>query len=95
MANFIENSDRAPELLSTNLQTVITPVANFVATLTQLPAMTVELVGDDEVVYGTFSLTTVGTEVKSGLLTALPAKMRFRVTSAGSGRFTIKTVITP
>ena len=95
MANFIENSNRQPELVSTSLQTLITPVANFVATLTELPAMTVELVGDDEVVYGTFSLTTVGVEVKSGLLTALPARMRFRATSPGGGRFNIKTVITP
>lgn len=95
MANFIENSDRAPELVGTNLQTMISPVANFIATLTELPAATVNLVGDDGVVYGTFNLTTVGTEVKSGLLTALPAKMRFLVTSAVAGRFNIRVVITP
>lgn len=95
MANFIENSNRAPELLGTELKSLITPAANFVATLTELPAATVDLVGDDGVVYGTFNLTTVGTEVKSGLLTALPARMQFRVTSAVAGKFNIRTQINP
>jgi len=93
MANFIENSNRQPELVGTNLQTMITPVANFVATLTELPAATVDLVGDDGVVYGTFSLTALNTPVSSGLLTALPARMQFRVTSAVAGRFNIRTQI--
>jgi hypothetical protein len=95
MANFIENSNRAPELLETSLKSLITPVANFVGTLTALPAATVEIVGDDDVVYGTFNLTALNTEVSSGLLTALPARMKFRVASAVAGLFNIKIVITP
>lgn len=93
MANFIENSNRAPELLETNLKSLITPVANFVGTLTALPAVTVDIVGDDDVVYGTFSLTDVGVEVESGLLTALPAKMRFRAYPGSAGQFNIKVVV--
>ena len=93
MANFIENSNRQPELVGTNLQAMITPAANFVATLTELPAATVDLVGDDGVVYGTFTLTALNTPVPSGLLTALPARMRFRVTSGSAGRFNIRTQI--
>lgn len=94
MAQFIDNSNRQPELVSSSLQTLLIPSANFVAVLTELPAMTVQLVGDDGVVYGTFNLTTVGVEVKSGLLTALPARIRFLVTSPGRGRFSIRVVIT-
>jgi len=94
MAHCIDNSNRLPEQLSSSPQTMLTPVANFVAVLTELPAMTVEIVGSDEVVYGTFDLTTVGATVKSGLLTALPARMRYRVTSTGRGRFSINVVVT-
>jgi hypothetical protein len=94
MSNFIENSNRAPELLESQLKSLITPVANFVATLTEGAGITVELVGDDEVVYGTFTLTALNVPVASGLLTALPARMRFRVT-AGTGSFNIRVVITP
>lgn len=93
MANFIENSNRAPELLETNLKSLITPVANFVGTLTALPAATVEIVGDDDVVYGTFTLDTLFQEVESGLITSLPARMKFRVTSAVAGLFNIKVVV--
>lgn len=95
MANFVDNSNRQPELLSSSLQTVLSPALNFVATLTELPAMTVELVGDNGLVYGTFNLTAVGVPVASGLLTALPARIQFRVTSTGRGRFNIRAVITP
>lgn len=94
MSNFIENSNRLPEQVESQLKSMITPVANFVATLTDGPATTVQLVGDDEVVYGTFTLTTLNVPVASGLLTALPARMRFRVTG-GTGQFNIKVVITP
>ena len=93
MANFIENSNRAPELLGTELKSLITPAANFVATLTALPAATVQLLGDDGVVYGTFTLDTVNQEVESGLITALPPRMQFRVTSPVAGLFNIKVVI--
>lgn len=93
MANFIENSNRAPELLGTELKSLITPTANFVATLTALPAATVQMVGDDGVVYGTFTLDTLHEEVESGLITSLPARMQFRVTSAVAGLFNIKVVI--
>lgn len=93
MANFIENSNRSPELVGTSLQSLITPVANFVATLTSLPGMTVELVGDDGVVYGTFTLDTLNEEVKSGLITNLPARIQFRAASPGSGKFNIRVVI--
>lgn len=93
MANFIENSNRAPELLETSLKSLITPVANFVGTLTALPAATVEIVGDDDVVYGTFTLDTLFQEVESGLITSLPARMKFRVTSAVAGLFNIKVIV--
>ena len=90
MANFIENSTRAPELLDTSLKALLVPAANFVGTLTALPGATVDLIGDDGVVYGTFTLTTVGAEVESGLLTNLPPRMRIAVTSGpNSGRFNI------
>jgi hypothetical protein len=93
MANFIENSDRAPEYLESNLKTLITPAANFVGRLLTGPAATVQMVGDDAVVYGTFTLDTVGENVESGLITALPARMRYSVTSGpNSGRFTITVV---
>ena len=94
MSNFIENSNRAPELLESNLQSLITPVANFVATLTAGAGLTVEMLGDDGVNYGTFTLTALNVPVGSGLLTAFPARMQFRVT-AGTGSFNIKVVITP
>jgi hypothetical protein len=93
MANFIENSSRAPELLESSFKTLITPAANFIAKLTTPGTAVVELLGDDEVVYGTFSLDTFNEEVESGLLTALPSKMKFNVTSgASSARFTITVV---
>ena len=94
MSNFIENSNRAPELVESNLKSLITPAANFIATLTAGAGLTVELLGDDEVNYGTFTLTALNVPVSSGLLTAFPARMRFRVT-AGMGSFNIKVVITP
>lgn len=94
MANFIENSDRAPEYLETNLRTLITPAANFVGRLLTPGTATVQMVGDDGVIYGTFTLDTVNEDVKSGLITNLPSKMRFNVTSGpSSGRFSITVVI--
>lgn len=93
MANFIENSDRAPELLESNLKTLITPAANFIGRLLEPGRATVQMIGDDSVVYGTFTLDTVGEDVESGLITALPAKMRFNVTSGpGTARFRITVV---
>lgn len=93
MANFIENSDRAPELLESNLKSLITPAANFVGRLLEPGNATVQLLGDDGVVYGTFTLDTVAQDVESGLLTALPAKMKFNVTSGPStARFRITVV---
>jgi len=93
MANFIENSSRAPELVESNLKTLITPAANFIAKLVTPGTAVVQLVGDDGVVYGTFTLDTLNEEVESGLLTALPSKMKFNVTSgASSARFTITVV---
>ena len=93
MANFIENSDRAPEYLETNFKTLITPAANFIGRLLTPGVAVVQMLGDDGVGYGTFTLDTVGQDVESGLITALPAKMRFNVTSGpNSGRFTITVV---
>lgn len=93
MANFIENSDRAPELLESNLKTLITPAANFVGRLLETGRVTVQMRGDDDVVYGTFTLDTANEDVESGLLTALPARMRFNVISGPStARFRITVV---
>lgn len=90
MANFIENSNRTPEYVESNLKTLITPAANFVGRLTAGETATVQLVGDDDVVYGTFTLDTLNEEVESGLITALPARMRFNVTGSSlDSRFTI------
>lgn len=89
MANFIETSNKAPELVESALKTLLIPTANFVGTLTSGSATTVQLVGDDNLVYGTFVLDTLNTPVKSGLLTSLPNKIKFLVTS-GTGRFTIE-----
>jgi len=94
MANFIENSNRLPEYVDSSLKTLITPVANFVATLTAGNYAVVSLIGDDGVTYGTFTLDTLDQEVESGLLTALPARMRASA-QAGTGSFNIKVVITP
>ncbi len=94
MANFIENSNRLPEYVDSSLKTLITPVANFVATLTAGNYAVVSLIGDDGVTYGTFTLDTLDQEVESGLLTALPARMRASA-QAGTGVFNIKVVITP
>jgi len=93
MANFIENSDRSPELLESNLKTLITPAANFVGRLLEPGRATVQMIGDDGIGYGTFTLDTVAEDVESGLLTALPAKMRFNVISGpGTARFRITVV---
>lgn len=93
MANFIENSDRSPELLESNLKTLITPAANFVGRLLEPGRATVQMLGDDGVGYGTFTLDTVNEDVESGLITALPTKMRFNVLSGpGTARFRITVV---
>lgn len=89
MSNFIENSNRSPELVESSLKSLITPVANFVGVLTALPAVTVDLIGDDELVYGTFVLDTVQQQVKTGFITNLPARIRFAARSGSTGRFTI------
>lgn len=94
MANFIENSNRLPEYVESTFKTLITPTANFVATLTGGNYAVITLLGDDGLTYGTFTLDTLNEEVESGLLTALPARMRASA-EAGSGVFNIKVVITP
>lgn len=93
MANFIENSNRAPEYVESNLKTLISPAANFIGRLTAGGTAVVQLVGDDNVVYGTFTLDTINQDVESGLITALPARMRFNVASSSlDSRFIITVV---
>jgi len=89
MAHYIQTSENSPERLESALKTLLIPAANFVGMLTQGTATTVDLVGDDGVVYGTFTLDTINQPVSSGLLTALPRRMRFSVTS-GTGKFVIE-----
>lgn len=93
MANFIENSNRIPEYVESNLKTIITPAANFIGRLTAGVSAVVQLLGDDGIVYGTFTLDTINEDVESGLITALPPRMRFNVVSAPlDSRFTITVV---
>lgn len=93
MANFIENSNRTPEYVESNFKTLISPAANFIGRLTAGGAAVVQLLGDDGVGYGTFTLDTVNQDVESGLITALPARMRFNVVSSSlDSRFTIIVV---
>ena len=89
MANYIENSSRTPELVEATFKSLITPVANFVGTLRSGDTTVVDLVGDDNLTYGTLTLDTHNQAVKTGLLTNLPARMKFAVVS-GNGRFTIE-----
>lgn len=89
MANYIENSTRTPEMVESTFKSIITPVANFIGTLRSGGTTVVDLVGDDELVYGTFTLDTINQVVKTGLLTNLPARIKFVVVS-GNGRFTIE-----
>jgi len=88
MANFINNGSLAPEVLEDVFKTVICPVINFTGTLISGGPMIVNVVGDDGLVYLTFSFTTVNTQISSGLVTQLAQRLRFQVVS-GSGRFSI------
>jgi hypothetical protein len=88
MANFINNGSLAPEILEDVFKTIICPVINFTGTLTSGGPITVNVVGDDGLVYLQFVLDTVNTPVVSGLVTKLAQKLKFQIVS-GSGRFTI------
>ena len=92
MANYIGNSSKAPELLESSLKTLLIPVANFTGTLLSGGVTTVDIVGPTGTVYGTFVLDTPNVPVPSGLITNLPAQLRFAVT-AGTGIFRIE--VTP
>ena len=89
MANFISNGNLAPEVLEDVFKSIIASVFNFKGTLTSGGPMTVAVVGDDGLVYLTFTLDTLNTPIASGLVTNLAPKLKFVITS-GSGRFKIE-----
>ena len=88
MAHFIQTSDNGPELVESQFKTLLVPAAYFQAVLTQGAATEVDLVGDDGVVYGSFTLDTIDQQVRSSLVTPLPKRLKFVVTS-GTGKFRI------
>ena len=88
MAVTIANSNPSPEYLESVSKSILVPAINFVATLTRGGPVTVEIVGPDDTVYGTFVLDTINQPVSSGLITNLANKLRYRIT-AGTGAFTI------
>jgi hypothetical protein len=88
MANFINNGNLAPEVLEDVFKTIICPVINFTGTLASGGPMTINVVGDDGLVYMTFNLDEALVPVSSGLVTKLAKKLRFQIVS-GSGRFSI------
>jgi hypothetical protein len=91
MANYINNGNLAPELLESNFKAIISPVINFTATLLSGTNADVQVVGDDGVVYLTFTLNTLNVPISSGLVTNLAPRLKFVVTSGeGSGRFKIE-----
>jgi len=91
MANFINNGNLAPELLESNFKAIISPVINFTATLLSGSSATVQVVGDDNVVYLTFTLDTLHVPISSGLVTSLAPRLKFVVTSgSSSARFRIE-----
>jgi hypothetical protein len=88
MANFISNGNLAPEVLEDVFKSIIAPVFNFKGRLTSGGPMTVAVVGDDNVVYLTFTFSTINQVISSGLVTKLASKLKFQILS-GSGRFSI------
>jgi hypothetical protein len=91
MANYINNGNLAPELLESNFKAIISPVINFKATLLSGSFATVQVVGDDNVVYLTFTLNTLNVPISSGLVTNLAPRLKFVVTSGpSSGNFRIE-----
>lgn len=96
MANFITNSNLAPEYLESNFKTIITPAVSFTATLTKYatsPSITsgttiVNIIGDDSLVYGTFTLDTLNSPVTTVQLTNLAKRLKYTVVS-GTGTFNI------
>jgi len=91
MANYINNGNLAPELLESNFKAIISPVINFKATLLSGTNADVQVVGDDGVVYLTFTLDTLNVPISSGLVTNLAPRLKFVVTSLqGTGNFRIE-----
>jgi hypothetical protein len=91
MANYINNGNLAPELLESDFKAIISPVINFKATLLSGTNANVAVVGDDGLVYITFTLDTLNTPIASGLVTNLAPRLKFVVTSGeSSGRFKIE-----
>lgn len=91
MANYINNGTLAPELLESNFKTIISPAINFTGTLLSGNAVSVNVVGDDGLVYISFTLDTLNVPVSTGLVTNLASQLKFVVTSGqGSGRFKIE-----
>jgi hypothetical protein len=88
MANFINNGNLAPEVLEDVFKSIICPVINFTGVLISGGPMTVNVVGDDGLVYLTFVLDTLNVQITSGLVTKLAQKLKFQIVS-GSGRFSI------
>lgn len=76
------------ELLTDKFKYVTSPVINFVAKLYSGNPTIINIVGNDNVVYGTFSLDTVNESVSSGLITNLPPALKYDVVS-GDGNFQI------
>jgi len=89
MANFISNGNLAPEVLEDVFKSIIAPVFNFKGRLTTGGPMTVAVVGDDNVVYLTFTFSTINQVISSGLVTKLASRLKFQILS-GSGRFVIE-----
>lgn len=89
MANFISNGNLAPEVLEDVFKSIIAPVFNFKGRLTTGGPMTVAVVGDDNVVYLTFTFSTINQVISSGLVTKLASRLKFQILS-GSGRFSIE-----
>jgi len=89
MANFLTNSNLAPELLESEFKSIISPVINFTATLLSGVSATVNVVGNDGLTYLTFTLDTLNSPISSGLVTNLAPRLRFVVTQ-GRGIFRIE-----
>jgi hypothetical protein len=84
----IANSNPTPEYLESAFKSIQIPAINFVGTLLSGGPITVDVVGPNNAVYGTFTLDVVNQQVSSGLLTNLPVQLRYNVVS-GTGKFTI------
>jgi hypothetical protein len=88
MSYFINNGVLIPEVLDIDFKSVVSPILNFTAVLLTGPSATVNVVGNDGLVYMTFTLDTLNTPISSGLVTNLPRQLRYVVTS-GIGQFRI------